>query len=76
LQWVSPLYHPGSAQIYLSKAENGDLSTYKGDGDWFKIQNIGTTDGKTWDLWNKENVGLTLCCWHDAPSYEFQESKG
>jgi hypothetical protein len=70
------LYHPGSAQIYLSKAENGDLSTYKGDGDWFKIQNIGTADGKTWDLWNKENVGLTLCCWHDAPSYEFQESKG
>lgn len=54
------MYHPGAAQIYLSKAENGDLKSYRGDGDWFKIKNYGTTDGRTWDIHNKGSLNVTI----------------
>ena len=50
------MYHPGAAQIYLSKAESGDVKSYKGDGDWFKIKHFGTTNGKTWEIHNKRSV--------------------
>jgi len=50
------MYHPGAAQIYLSRAENGDLENYNGDGSWFKIKNLGTTDGKTWELHERTSV--------------------
>ncbi|KAF2655703.1 lytic polysaccharide monooxygenase [Lophiostoma macrostomum CBS 122681] len=33
------LYHPGPATAWLSKAP-GDLDTYEGDGDWFKILSV------------------------------------
>ncbi|KXT13136.1 hypothetical protein AC579_5636 [Pseudocercospora musae] len=29
--------HPGPAQVYLSKAPSGDVKTYDGSGDWFKV---------------------------------------
>lgn len=54
------MYHPGAAQIYLSKAKTDDLKAYTGDGDWFKIKNYGTTDGKTWDLLDKDSVCTSL----------------
>ncbi|KEY71338.1 hypothetical protein S7711_05929 [Stachybotrys chartarum IBT 7711] len=31
------MYHPGFASAWLSKAPDGDLDAYQGDGDWFKI---------------------------------------
>ncbi|KAF1970696.1 hypothetical protein BU23DRAFT_473182, partial [Bimuria novae-zelandiae CBS 107.79] len=52
------MYHPGGAQIYLSRAPNDDLVNYAGDGDWFKIKHIGTTDGKTWDLYEKSEISI------------------
>lgn len=48
-------YHPGPAQGYLSKATNNDLSTYKGDGDWFKIGEYGVLNRTFWVL-QLENV--------------------
>ncbi len=44
-------WHPGPAQIYLSRAPNDDLQSYKGDGDWFKIAYAGPSDDRTWSLW-------------------------
>jgi hypothetical protein len=31
------MYHPGFASAWLSRAPDGDLDSYTGDGDWFKI---------------------------------------
>lgn len=44
-------WHPGPAQIYLSRAPNDDLQNYKGDGDWFKIAYAGPLDDTHWSLW-------------------------
>jgi hypothetical protein len=44
-------WHPGPAQIYLSRAPNDDLQNYKGDGDWFKIAYAGPSDDQHWSLW-------------------------
>jgi hypothetical protein len=44
-------YHPGPAQIYLSRAPHDDLKTYRGDGDWFKIAYAGPLDDQHWSLY-------------------------
>jgi len=44
-------WHPGPAQIYLSRAPDDDLSSYRGDGDWFKIAYAGPVDNSHWSLW-------------------------
>ncbi len=45
-------YHPGPAQIYLSRAPgDDDLLRYRGEGDWFKIAYAGPKDDQTWQLW-------------------------
>jgi hypothetical protein len=46
-------WHPGPAQIYLSRAPNDDLQSYKGDGDWFKIAYAGALDNQHWSIWPK-----------------------
>ncbi|KAK4232777.1 hypothetical protein C8A03DRAFT_39590, partial [Achaetomium macrosporum] len=44
-------WHPGPAQIYLSRAPNDNLQSYRGDGDWFKIAYAGPSDDRQWSLW-------------------------
>ncbi|KAG7291217.1 hypothetical protein NEMBOFW57_001229 [Staphylotrichum longicolle] len=44
-------WHAGPGQIYLSRAPNDDLQSYKGDGDWFKIAYAGPVDNQHWSLW-------------------------
>ncbi|KAI0394196.1 glycosyl hydrolase family 61-domain-containing protein [Xylariaceae sp. FL0594] len=45
-------WHPGPGQVYLARAPNDDLETFRGDeGDWFKIAYAGPLDNKTWQLW-------------------------
>ncbi|KAH8586673.1 hypothetical protein B0O99DRAFT_748143 [Bisporella sp. PMI_857] len=34
------MYHPGFASAWLSKTPSGNLDTYTGDGDWFKILSV------------------------------------
>ncbi|KXX80054.1 hypothetical protein MMYC01_205002, partial [Madurella mycetomatis] len=46
-------WHPGPAQVYLSRAPNDELETYRGDGDWFKIAYGGPVGNKEWMLWWK-----------------------
>jgi hypothetical protein len=44
-------WHPGPAQIYLSRAPNDDLQGYRGDGTWFKIAYAGPLNNQNWSLW-------------------------
>lgn len=44
-------WHPGPAQVYLSRAPNDDLQSYRGDSDWFKIGYGGPTNDTHWSLW-------------------------
>jgi len=53
-------WHPGPAQIYLSRAPNDDLQSYKGDGDWFKIAYAGATDDRTWSIWGQSDFNFTI----------------
>ena len=48
---TSYFYHPGPAQVWLSRAPNDDLRTYQGDGDWFKIAYAGPADNQNWELY-------------------------
>lgn len=49
-------WHPGPAQIYLSRAPNDDLETYRGDADWFKIAYAGPVNNTAWLLWWTHDV--------------------
>lgn len=51
-------WHPGPAQIYLSRAPNDDLESYQGDGDWFKIAYGGPVGNNEWLLWGAHDVGF------------------
>lgn len=44
-------WHPGPAQIYLSRAPNDDLQSYRGDGTWFKIAYAGPLNNQNWSLY-------------------------
>lgn len=54
------IFHPGPAQVYMSKSEN--LATDVGDGDWFKIYYLGPNSDTTWatDRATQVNMPLTL----------------
>jgi hypothetical protein len=50
------IYHEGPGQAYLSKVEDGDLETNRGDGDWFRIGSHGALNDTHWKLYNQESV--------------------
>lgn len=51
-------WHPGPVQVYLSRAPNYELDTYRGDGDWLKIAYGGPVGNKEWLLWWKPDVSF------------------
>ena len=53
-------WHPGPAQVYLSRAPNDDLETYQGGGDWFKIAYGGPVGNNEWMVWGAHDVSLRL----------------
>ncbi|KAF2647377.1 lytic polysaccharide monooxygenase [Lophiostoma macrostomum CBS 122681] len=53
------LYHPGPGQLYLSKAPLA-LEDYEGDGEWFKVGLIGSSDGINWDAYLKSELNFTI----------------
>ncbi|KAK3314050.1 glycosyl hydrolase family 61-domain-containing protein [Apodospora peruviana] len=55
-------WHPGPAQIYLSRAPNDDLEHYEGgDGEWFKIAYAGPVSNNDWLLWpDKHDFNFTI----------------
>lgn len=44
------MYHGGPAQAYLSRATSGNLTSYKGDGEWFKIGEYAYLDQNRWAI--------------------------
>ncbi|KAF2109789.1 glycosyl hydrolase family 61-domain-containing protein [Lophiotrema nucula] len=42
------IWHPGPAQAYLSRAPNDNLTSYLGDGDWFKIGQYSYANKSHW----------------------------
>ncbi|KAI1809016.1 glycoside hydrolase [Poronia punctata] len=59
----TPVYHQGATSIYMSKAP-GDVSEYEGDGEWFKIKDIGPdfSGGEaTWDLSDSYSGEIPSC---------------
>jgi hypothetical protein len=68
--------HPGIQQVYLSKAPEA-AKTYKGDGDWFKIYSLTTSnltsDPITWAPF-EDNVGIKSFVFNlpeDLPAGEY-----
>lgn len=55
----SYFYHPGPAQVWLSRAPNDDLKAYHGDGDWFKVAYAGPLSNTEWVLWNDRGDSIT-----------------
>jgi len=60
--------HPGPAQVYMSKAPAGDVKTYDGSGDWFKVSeqllcsspsNEGILND-AWCVWGEDRIEFTL----------------
>lgn len=60
-------WHPGPAQIYLSRAPNDDLAHYQGDGDWFKIAFGGPVGDNKWLLWGEHDVSTMASPSHSQP---------
>ncbi|KAK4156057.1 glycosyl hydrolase family 61-domain-containing protein [Chaetomidium leptoderma] len=54
------IWHPGPAQIYLSRAPDDDLAQYRGDGDWFKIAYGGPVGNNEWLLWGAHEFNFTI----------------
>jgi hypothetical protein len=53
--WISggefpSMYHPGFASAWISKAPDGDLDSYLGDGDWVKILSVTKRTEQSVDL--------------------------
>lgn len=53
-------WHPGPAQVYLSRAPNDDLESYQGDGDWFKIAYGGPVGNNEWLVWSAHDFNFTI----------------
>ncbi|KAH8593056.1 fungal cellulose binding domain-containing protein [Bisporella sp. PMI_857] len=60
--------HPGPTQVYMSRAPSGNVKTYAGDGDWFKVkQGLICTPGNAeslrtsaWCNWYKDRIEFTV----------------
>ncbi|KAL2881076.1 hypothetical protein SGCOL_003735 [Colletotrichum sp. CLE4] len=63
LNFGGSIQHPGPMQAYLSKAP-GDVREYEGDGDWFKIFELGpksfSSEGIEWGVTNVGNFTFKL----------------
>ncbi|KAJ4301434.1 hypothetical protein N0V90_003526 [Kalmusia sp. IMI 367209] len=50
---IGYFFHPGPAQVWLSRAPNDDLKSYRGEGDWFKVAYAGPKNDTDWPLWSR-----------------------
>ncbi|KAG6355582.1 hypothetical protein INS49_003544 [Diaporthe citri] len=69
------MQHPGPALYYMSKAPGGDVKTYDGSGDWFKIGETGVCNESgdftkdAWCTWDMNTLTATIPS--DTPSGEY-----
>ena len=56
------IYHNGPAQAYLSRAPSSTapLSTYTGDGPWFKIASLGAKNDTYWATRDEPGFNFTI----------------
>jgi hypothetical protein len=54
-------WHPGPAQIYLSRAPDDDIERYTGNGNWFKIAYAGPKNDRKWQLQSASDVRFWTC---------------
>ena len=57
--------YPGPFQYYMSQAPSGNVTTYDGSGDWFKVGELGynlpfTSNGDNWKAWGKNTFDVTI----------------
>ncbi|GKT40298.1 putative endo-beta-1,4-glucanase D [Colletotrichum spaethianum] len=63
--WFNELIeHPGPGFVYMSKAP-GELNTYDGSGDWFKVYETGLCGSNPsvdtdWCSWQKDRIEFTI----------------
>ncbi|KAF2262934.1 hypothetical protein CC78DRAFT_582130 [Lojkania enalia] len=61
--YPATIFHPGPAQIYLSKAPNGELENFSGIGEeaeWFKIASFTSASETEWATYQKDSVNFTI----------------
>jgi hypothetical protein len=66
--------HPGPALVYMSKAPTGDVKSYDGSGDWFKIFQEGVCGNgdftsTAWCTYNRDTVAAKIP--KDTPNGEY-----
>jgi hypothetical protein len=54
------IYHNGPGQVYLSQSTTADVSSYQGDGDWFKIASFGALNDSWWQTRDQTGMNFTL----------------
>lgn len=54
------IYHNGPGQIYLSRSTTPDVSSYEGDGDWFKVASFGALNDSWWQTREQTGMNFTL----------------
>lgn len=42
------VWHEGPVQMYMSRAESGNVKSYRGDGEWFKVAYFGPQNDTLW----------------------------
>lgn len=57
-QFNNGIFHPGPAQVFMSKSE--DLDNDLGDGDWFKIYYLGPNSDTTWATDRATQINFTI----------------
>jgi len=64
--------HIGPVMFYMSKAPNGDVTSYDGSGDWFKIFEVGPTVSGGHMAWTTPNMAsFTFTIPKDIPSGQY-----
>lgn len=54
------IYHNGPGQAYLSRAPDGDLDRYEGDGEWIKIGYLGPMDDTNWSTRGQTGMNFSI----------------
>lgn len=72
LAFNEKIEHPGPGFIYMSKAP-GDIDSYTGDGDWFKVWESGVNgpanEDTNWGTWQQPSMDFTIPA--DLPDGEY-----
>ncbi|KAK7422688.1 hypothetical protein QQX98_001476 [Neonectria punicea] len=59
------IQHPEPVAVYMSKAPDGDVTSYNGPSEWFKVFDLGANypmlaSGENWLVWNKNRIDFTI----------------